>query len=214
MPKREKDEEIDWVTLQSVADVYMGAVTKRIESTDGSGLKISCVNVGDIDQHRIGIKPDQLGRLNIESSESVERYELRDKDILLACRGTVNKAALVTKDYQGCIASSGLVIIRPETASYSACIYTYLRSAPGLSELESMSRSSISKAVSLSVSDIKQMSVPIPSERLRERISSLIESTEQFFDIAQDYILARRELGASLAAAILFREEANANRAK
>lgn len=140
--------------LGDVAEVFRGkAVTKK----DPSG-NISIVNISNIGDYEI----DYAGLEHLQGEErKVFNYLLREGDVLLPARGTAIRTAVFHEQIYPCIASSNLIVIRPNVKILdSTYLKIFLDSPIGHKLISSTQQGAI--VMNISYRDLKVLEVPIP----------------------------------------------------
>ena len=84
-----KDSDLEKVKLKDVAEVFRGKSILKKDTTVGS---ISVLNISNIENGEIHY--DNMDTIN-EDERKVKRYELINNDVVLSCRGTAIKSAVI-----------------------------------------------------------------------------------------------------------------------
>ena len=87
--KKFKDSDLKKVKLKDVAEVFRGKSILKKDTTVGN---ISVLNISNIENGEI--KYDNMDTIN-EDERKVKRYELIKNDVVLSCRGTAIKSAVI-----------------------------------------------------------------------------------------------------------------------
>lgn len=155
------------------------------------------LNVGDL---RDGRTPavDELSAvsLSLEESRRIDRYAVREGDVVITSRGTVTKVALVGVETVGAFATSNLLIVRPKPSLDPRILYCYLQSRSGLHALESLTTGSTVKA--LSAKSLRGLRVPWMSFEQQRELGELVEVSEEQYHLGLAAARVRRELGLSV----------------
>jgi hypothetical protein len=103
----ELDNKFDRVRIKEIAEVFRG---KSIMKHDVEPGNIYVLNISDIEDGEIIF--DNMETIE-EEERKVKKYELEDGDLVLTCRGTVNKFAVYRKkDDKVVIASANIIVVR------------------------------------------------------------------------------------------------------
>lgn len=154
------------------------------------------ISVKDIsDGH---VRSDALERLSLSSPTKASRYLAEPGDILVACRGTVPKVALVPPNLAGALLTSTLIGIRMNGRLLPEVLYLYLQSPDGQKALLSRARSS-TQQIALTPRDVAQLEVPLPAMDIQQRIAELVRLAEQHYGAAEAAARLRREVAHDVA---------------
>lgn len=178
--------EIRKIALGEVADIFRG---KSVTKKDANGA-IGVVNISNIGQYEI----DYSGMDKIEEEErKVQNYILQDGDVLLPARGTVIRSAVFEKQSYPCIASSNVIIIRPDPKKMnSTYLKMFIDSPIGTNMISSLQQGMT--VMNISYKDLKVMEVPFPSldeqeqaakeykESYNEYVKSISEAEKRWQD--------------------------------
>ena len=102
------------IQLGEVAQIFRG---KSVTKKDSIG-PIGVVNISNIGQYDIDY--DCLDKIN-EDERKVTNYILQEGDVVLPARGTAIRTAVFHKQSYPCIASSNVIVIRPDQSQPAAC---------------------------------------------------------------------------------------------
>src|SRR5581483_10724396 len=176
--------------LGEVAEILTGLI--KVKGEDGAERR-RILNVRDLDDGRAApLEALEEIILSPRQSRHAVRYEVQPLDVLLTCRGTVNKVALVGSETQGALASGNLMIIRAKNID-ARLIFAFLSSSELRKRLESMATGSTIKAITLRV--VAELEIPVPPRDVQQDLGDLIEATEQQYRLGIAATRARRELG-------------------
>src|SRR5438105_335802 len=94
-----------FMALSMMCDgLFVGiALARHAEKETQGGIETPVISVGDI--HDGVIVAEGVKRVRLRA-EALDRYRVRDGDVLLSCRGTLLKAARVTSEIAGWIPSN------------------------------------------------------------------------------------------------------------
>ncbi|MFK4474184.1 hypothetical protein ABH897_003934 [Paenibacillus sp. RC73] len=139
--------------LGNVAEVFRG---KAINKKDANG-SIGVVNISNLNDYDI----DYAGLDHIEEEErKVANYLLRDGDLLLPARGTVIRIAVFKEQKYSCIASSNIIVIRPnEKLLLGTYLKVFLDSPMGNKVLAGKQQGTV--VINISYKDLKTLEIPL-----------------------------------------------------
>lgn len=140
--------------IGNVAEVFRGkAITKK----DPSG-NISIVNISNIGDYEIDYA--RLEHLQ-EEERKVFNYLLQEGDVLLPARGTAIRTAVFHEQSYPCIASSNLIVIRPDAKILDSTYLKIFLDSPIGNKLISSAQQGTT-VMNISYRDLKVLEVPIP----------------------------------------------------
>ncbi|SDF87013.1 N-6 DNA Methylase [Paenibacillus sp. cl6col] len=139
--------------LGNVAEVFRG---KAINKKDANG-SIGVVNISNLNDYDI----DYEGLDHIEEEErKVANYLLKDGDLLLPARGTAIRIAVFQEQKYPCIASSNIIVIRPnEKLLLGTYLKVFLDSPMGNKVLAGKQQGTV--VINISYKDLKSLEVPL-----------------------------------------------------
>ena len=151
------------IALGQIAEIFRGkSVTKKDDSGDIGVVNISNIRDYDIDY-------DNLDKINDEDRR-VQKYILQEGDVLLPARGTAIRTAIFHKQSYTCIASSNVIVIRPNQKELnSVYLKIFLDSPIGRSIIAGLQQGMT--IINVSYNDLKLMEVPSPSMEEQEKVA-------------------------------------------
>lgn len=163
------------------AAAHEGGVLARGEQPVG------VVSYRDLQAGQLATPPESRGR--IAGREEVERYRIREGDILIGARGTEPKVAQVPPGYPEAYLSNTLLGFRPRIRAVGDLLTFYLQSPLGQQQLRSLSRGS-TIVLSLTASTLQDLPIPLPPRDKQEQIVALHRAFTEWQ--AADAEIARR----------------------
>jgi len=154
----------------------------------------------------INVKDIVGGRLNTENpntvpvdrQKNIARYKVRPGDVLIACRGTRLKSAIIPNHLAGFLISANLIAIRLKNSFEPLLLYAFFQSPWGRKILRSNVRSSTMQ-VALTVSDIGKIEVPILPLEKQKQLAGLINAADQYHNFAIESANLSREIAYGIA---------------
>ncbi len=151
------------IPLGEVAEIFRG---KAVSKKDTNG-DIGVVNISNIGQFEVDYS--NLDKLD-EEERKVQNYILQDGDVLIPARGTAIRSAVFEKQNYPCIASSNVIIIRPDQRKLnSTYLKIFIDSPIGNSLISSLQQGMT--VMNISYKDLKVLEVPFPTLEEQERIA-------------------------------------------
>jgi len=158
-------------------------------SKDMGGIPV--INIKNIIESQIDIA--SLSFLNPENIRDFERFEVRPDDVVITCRGTQLKVALVPRELKRAIITANLIAIRLNERLSPVFLAAYLKTKEGQRALLANAKSSTMQLV-LNVSDIERVEIPLLPLNLQEKIVNLINSSETQYRLSIESANMRREI--------------------
>ncbi|MDO5296923.1 MAG: restriction endonuclease subunit S [bacterium] len=168
--------------IGSVAQVFRG---KSVNRKDPAG-SIGVVNISNIGDYEIDY--DGLEHLQ-EEDRKVASYLLREGDVLLPARGTTIRTAVFHEKAYPCIASSNIIVIRPDPKMLdSTYLKIFLDSPIGNKIISAAQQGMI--VMNISYKDLNALEIPLPPlERQQEAVKEYLKELQ----IYRDTISAAKE---------------------
>ncbi len=147
------DSNVKKMELGNVAKVFRGkSVTKKDEF--GSIGVINISNIGDFE-----INYDTLDHMK-EEKRKIANYLLEEGDVLLPARGTAIRSAAYQEQSYACIASSNVVVIRPdEKLLLGGYLKIFLDSPMGKKMISSLQQGTT--VMNISYKDLSSLEIPV-----------------------------------------------------
>ncbi|REE84551.1 N-6 DNA methylase [Paenibacillus taihuensis] len=162
--------------LGNIAEVFRG---KAINKKDANG-SIGVVNISNLNNYDI----DYASLDHIEEEErKVANYLLKDGDLLLPARGTAIRIAVFKEQKYPCIASSNIIVIRPnEKLLLGTYLKVFLDSPMGNKVLAGNQQGTV--VINISYKDLKTLEIPllrveeqkVIAEEYEQELSRYVES--------------------------------------
>lgn len=159
--------------IGNVAEVFRG---KSVTKKDPSG-NISVVNISNIGEYEI----DYAGLDHLqEEDRKVSNYLLQEGDVLLPARGTAIRTAVFHEQKYPCIASSNLIVIRPDPKMLdSIYLKIFLDSPVGNRIISGVQQGTT--VMNISYKDLKVLEVPLPiMEQQHAIVKEYLEELEKY----------------------------------
>ena len=170
---------VNRVMLKDVAEVFRG---KAVNQKDPNGT-YGVVNISNLREYDIDY--ESLDHLE-EMERKVSNYILQSGDVLLPARGTAIRTAVFEEQSYPCIASSNIIVIRPNPKEMSGMfLKMFLDSPLGSKVLASAQQGT--NVMNISYKDLMTVEFPLPSLEEQERMT---EEYEEELKIYQETIQA------------------------
>jgi hypothetical protein len=154
-----KSKSVEKVKLHNIADIQRSIFSTKKINYKAKGSQY-IMNMDSIQDGKIDL--DGLRRANIEfKTKEPEMFYIKEGDLVVTCRGTLIKFAIVPKINKNIIATSNLIYIRPNKHYDSRYIKLFLESKIGRLILESITPQGIMLAInSKNLGDIEIPDIP------------------------------------------------------
>ncbi|OGX68511.1 MAG: restriction endonuclease subunit S [Paenibacillus sp. RIFOXYA1_FULL_44_5] len=167
------------VKLRDVADIFRG---KSILKQDLKAGPIKVLNISNLEDGEAIL--DQLETID-EEERKVKRYEILPDDLVMACRGTVNKLAVFPKSEGIVIASANIIVIRFRSTILSHFAKIFLESPTGSALIQSIQRGTT--VMNLNPADVAEIEIPLlTKEEQLVRINKYLDEKERYQTIIRD----------------------------
>lgn len=161
--------------LGDAAEVFRG---KSITKKDATG-SISVINISNIGEYDIDY--ENLDHLD-EEERKISNYALKNGDVIIPARGTAIRTAVFKAQNNICIASSNIIVIRPnEKMLDSTYLKLFLDSSLG-KKLVSGTQQGLA-IISISYKDLSGVEIPVPPlEEQKKKSVEYIEELKEYRD--------------------------------
>ncbi len=157
------------IPLGEVAQIFRGKAVSRKDSNGAIGV----VNISNIGQYEIAY--DSLDKLD-EEERKVSNYLLQEGDVLLPARGTAIRTAVFHAQGYPCIASSNVIVIRPDAKMLdSVYLKIFIDSPIGNSLISSLQQGMTT--MNISYKDLKMLDVPFPTIEDQKQVAYEYENS-------------------------------------
>ncbi len=143
------------VKLKEIAEVFRG---KSVMKDDIQPGKIGVVNISNIEDGEIML--DSIDTIK-EEERKIKRYQLLKDDVVITCRGTVNKVALFPVTERVVIASANIIAIRLTGSVLPAYLKIFLESPVGQMLTKSFQRGTT--VMNINPADLVELEIPLLS---------------------------------------------------
>lgn len=161
--------------IGNVAQVFRG---KSVNRKDPAG-NISVVNISNIGDYEIDY--DGLDHLQ-EEDRKVANYLLQEGDVLLPARGTAIRTAVFHQQLYPCIASSNLIVIRPDLKLLDSTYLKIFLDSPIGNKLISGAQQGMT-VMNISYKDLNVLEVPLPTlEKQQATAKEYLTELKEYHD--------------------------------
>ena len=155
--------------IGNVSQIFRGKAVNRKDPSGSIGV-VNISNIGDYD-----IDYENLDHLD-EEERKVANYILQEGDVLLPARGTAIRTAIFHEQGYPCIASSNVIVIRPEARALNSTYLKIFLDSPIGNKVISGAQQGVT-VMNISYKDLSVIEVPLPS--LEEQENSAKEYVKE-----------------------------------
>lgn len=148
--------------LKEVAEIFRG---KSIMKKDIRPGEIAVLNISNLEEGEV--LWDGLDTI-AEERRKVRRYELEPGDLVMTCRGTVNKFAVIDQLPRTVIASANIIVLRFKEGIDSTWAKIFLESPVGAALVKSFQRGGT--VMNINPGDIGELEIPWPDPQKQQRL--------------------------------------------
>lgn len=159
----ELEEKFQSSRIKEIAEVFRGKSIMKNAIESGN---IYVLNISDIEDGEILF--DNMDTISDEERK-IKKYELEDGDLVLTCRGTVNKFAVYKKkDDKIVIASANVIVIRFKKCILGDYAKILFESPLGIALIQSIQRGTT--VMNINPSDIEELPIYLVPKHIQDKI--------------------------------------------
>lgn len=151
-------------TIGNVGKVFRGKTVTKKDPTGGIGV-VNISNIGDYE-----IDYDGLDHLD-EEERKVANYLLQEGDVLLPARGTAIRTAIFHRQKYPCIASSNVIVIRPDAKLLDGLYLKIFLDSPLGNKMISGAQQGTA-VMNISYRDLNILEIPVPPLEEQQRAAA------------------------------------------
>lgn len=177
--------------LKSLATrIFSGAPLYSISKLQESSNGVPIVNIKDINNSQIFT--ESLPVLSIKDFKNAEHYMVCPEDVLITCRGTQIKSAVVSTNIEKLLITSNLISIRLSKQILPAFLVAYFNTQQGQRALLANATSTVQ--LTLTVSDLGKIVIPVPPLSLQKKIVNLFNAVEEQYRLNLELVNLRKSV--------------------
>jgi restriction endonuclease S subunit len=163
--------------------IFSGAPLYSVSIKNKEASSLPLINIKDIVDDQITWQ--KLEIISLNTIRKPDRFYVEAGDVLITCRGTQFKVAVVPPKISQAVITANLIAIRPKPDQVSAVyLAAYLQSKDGERELLAR-RTSQTAQIVLSLSSVEELCVPLPPLSIQEKISRTVETLDEEYRLNQ-----------------------------
>jgi len=166
--------------------VPLYSISKLQENING----LPVVNIKDINEGQI--LTESLPVLSIKDFKNAEHYIVYPEDVLLTCRGTQIKSAVVSTNIEKLLITSNIISIRLSKQILPEFLVAYLNTQQGQRAL--LANATATVQLTLTVSDLGKIIIPVPSLSLQKKIVNLFNAAEEQYRFNLEAVNLRKAI--------------------
>jgi len=163
--------------------IFSGAPIFSFNNFETTNNGISIINIKDIISNKIST--DSITKYFSENIQNLKGCEVYPGDVIISCRGTQLKMAIIPNELDKAVITANLIAIRPNEKILPLFLLAYLKSNEGQKKLLSYAKSSTMQIV-FNIMDIGEILVPIPEISLQKKISQLIQYADEQYHLCME----------------------------
>ncbi|WP_042146289.1 MULTISPECIES: restriction endonuclease subunit S [unclassified Pseudoalteromonas] len=163
-------------------ELTTGATNALFEKSDQQDENTAYLLTGSSLNLNGEIVEQQLNKVTIKEGKDVQRFQLKEGDVVLLAKGNSIRAGYVTDKVANLnvIASANFILLRPNQAELiSEVIVAYFNSPEGQSKLDAISTGASIKNISLA--SIKKLEINLPPLTKQHEIAELFHASNQAY---------------------------------
>lgn len=179
--------------LKTAARIFSGASiygTVRLEESEGG---IPVINIKDINNGRI--EYENLPLFDLNNFRNAGNYIVSPGDVILSCRGTQLKSAVVPK-YKKFFITANLIAIRPGEEILPEFLATYFNTRQGQKAV--LAKIPFTTVFNLTVNTLREIEIPVPPLSVQEKIVTLAKYAEEQYHLTLQIANLRKILANQL----------------
>ncbi|OMC63324.1 restriction endonuclease subunit S [Paenibacillus odorifer] len=167
------------VKLRDIAEIFRGKSILKQNLKSGS---VRVINISNLDDGEVIL--DELETID-EEERKVRRYEILKDDLVMTCRGTVNKLAVFPESEGIVIASANIIVIRFKSTILSQYAKMFLESPVGSSLIKGLQRGTT--VMNLNPADVAEIEIPLlTKEKQIDRINRYNQEKQRYKTVVQE----------------------------
>lgn len=186
--------------LSAISEIFSGVTTSRLEENPQKYPPTPHIALTDLDAAAGIPAAANLSKLCVYAPDL--RTRARPGDVLLAARGTQFRVAIVEQASAGAIIGANLIAVRLGPELLPEVLAVWLTSPAGKAEVQRLGASS-NRLLSLTVSAVAGLEVPIPPRDRQAQIAALYHASRTAYRTALAAAECRHSLGRAAAIALL-----------
>lgn len=172
-----KNSKVEKIKLKNIADIIRGRMFSSSKNSEGD-KEIDLINISALDDE--GIDLSKLGKIGIRQKQfQLDKYLIREGDLILTCRGTSLKMAIVPKMERDTTIASNLIYIRPNKDNDSRYLKLFFESEIGQLIFETINTQGM--ILSIRPKSLGEIEIPaISLKKQHEIIDKYIEERAKY----------------------------------
>jgi hypothetical protein len=172
-----KNSKVEKIKLKNIADIIRGGMFSSSKNSEGD-KEIDLINISALDDE--GIDLSKLGKIGIRQKQfQLDKYLIREGDLILTCRGTSLKMAIVPKMERDTTIASNLIYIRPNKDNDSRYLKLFFESEIGQLIFETINTQGM--ILSIRPKSLGEIEIPaISLKKQHEIIDKYIEERAKY----------------------------------
>jgi type I restriction enzyme M protein len=170
--------------------IFQGLSPSRSSKAKQYERNIPIINIKDIVDGQVQL--NALDAIPVDY-KNVDKYVIHSGDVLVTCRGTLLKSAVVPEGIDHSLITSNLIAIRLNGSLDPVLLSAFFQSPTGQKTLLSNVRSSTMQ-IALTVSDVENIEVPVAPLETQKKLAGLITAANNCYSTTIESANLRREI--------------------
>lgn len=176
-------------------ELTTGATNALFEKTDQRDENTVHLLTGSSLNLNGEIVEQQLSKVTIKEGKDIQRFQLKEGDVVLLSKGNSIRAGYVTAKvaHLNVIASTNFILLRPnQDKLIGEVLVAYFNAPAGQNLLDSISRGAAIKNISLS--SIKNLEIELPTLEKQQEIAELFHASNQAYQSTLDLAAQQKKV--------------------
>lgn len=179
-------------SLQSLSkEIFSGLPLYSIEKMGADSEGVPLINIKDVSDGTIRI--EGCHKLSLGDFKNASKYLVFPKDVVVTCRGSLLKAAVVPGNVKQALITSNLIAIRLGDTLLPEFLSIYLNIKEGQKKLLANATSADLRLV-LAVSNVEEFEVPVLPVALQQQIIDLANCSKEQYRLNLEAALTREKI--------------------
>ena len=183
----ERTKPLKLIAKEIFAGAPLYSTEKMKESADGLPL----INIKDVAEGTV--KFGTCRRLIPGEFKNLSRYIIHPKDVVVTCRGSLLKAAVIPENIDNALITSNLIAIRLGELVLPEFLTIYLNIKEGQRKILTSATSADTRLV-LTVSNVEELEVPVLPISSQKQIIDLMASSIEQYRFSLDAAVTRKKI--------------------
>ena len=174
----------NWLKLKDIGYFYRGITVSSFANLKENG-KFEIINYADI--HDGEIRSESLGRYNLEEGVKVQKYLVKPNDMIISCKGSAIKIALIPEHTGDILLSNNFIGLRINLENFDAQFIEYYLKSP-VGQLLIQKKQVGTTITTLNIRDLGEIEIPQLSLEEQKIYTEKLIQTEKEIQEKMNYL--------------------------